>query len=188
MKGDSIQQGHLGGYIEGGDPATYYPHLWTWLAMAGYQSVLDVGCGDGVALDEFKKLGMQATGVDGIKQNRDDIIEWDFTKGPFSPRPKRWDLIWSCEFVEHVEELWLCHIVDTFRLGKNVLMTHATPGQAGYHHVNCKSADYWIGALASVGFEYQPDFTRKARELAAMNTSPWNHFARSGLCFTSRWR
>jgi hypothetical protein len=54
---------HLGGYVEGGDPATYYPDLWKWFVETlMVRSVIDVGCGDGVALKYFRDtLGCSRT-------------------------------------------------------------------------------------------------------------------------------
>src|SRR5437870_3883210 len=43
-----IKSGHVGGYIQGGDPGSWCPHLWTWAVRElGIQSVLDIGCGEG---------------------------------------------------------------------------------------------------------------------------------------------
>ena len=51
---------HLGGYIVGGDDATYYPHLWDWLVSArGVKSVVDVGCGEGHAARYFADHRME---------------------------------------------------------------------------------------------------------------------------------
>jgi hypothetical protein len=185
MKGDMITDGHLGGYVEGGDDATFYPNLWAWLAQdptLAIKSVLDVGCGEGHALDVFKNHGVFARGVDGMPQNRPDISTHDFTKGPYLSH-HAYGLCWSCEFVEHVEERYLHFVLDTFACAKLVLMTHAVPGQGGYHHVNCQPAEYWIGAMAAIGYQYSPMLTTKTRQLAAINPSPWNHYAQRGLAF-----
>jgi len=175
---------HLGGYIVGGDPATYYPQLWEWLVCEhDVGSVIDVGCGEGRAIDFFREeLGISVLGVDGVPQGKASIAVHDFTTGPFVP-PMKADLVWSCEFVEHVEEQYVPNFLETFKLGKLVAMTHAEPGQPGHHHVNCRTADYWIGALAAVDFRFDTETTVRARMMAAMNPNPINHFARSGLIF-----
>lgn len=192
MKGEMITMGHLGGYISGGDDATYYPDLWNWLVKDyGVRSVIDVGCGDGVAVRHFEKIlpiaarGSAVIGIDGMPQLQPDldITQWDYTTGPRHPRDN-FDLVWSCEFVEHVVERCVPNFLATFACAQTVLMTHAVPGQAGHHHINCQTADYWRGAMAAIGYKLDHTLTRVTRELAAKNPSPWNHYKRSGLAFT----
>ncbi len=180
---------HLGGYVTGGDPATVFPDLWRWFVEGplAVKSVLDVGCGDGVALQHFRDLGCYALGIEGVPQGRKNIVEHDFAKGPCpvtaSWKRDQFDLVWSCEFVEHVEEQYMPNFLEAFKEGRYVAMTHAAPGQPGWHHVNCRSADYWIGAMATIGYQLDQDITGKARQYAAMNRDPWNHFIRSGMIF-----
>lgn len=179
------KQPHLGGYIRGGDPATWFPDLWDWLMFVrGVKSVLDVGCGEGHALDYFAGGGCRVLGVDGIDQGREDIVCHDYAQGPLK-LPYHFDLAWSCEFVEHVEEAHVACFLATFRAASTVLMTHAEPGQPGHHHVNCQPAAYWKGAMAAAGLRYDEEFTREARGRAALNRNPINHFARAGLAFVS---
>jgi hypothetical protein len=81
-----VVEGHLGGYVPGGDPDTHYPDLWTWLVQEqGVKSVLDVGAGDGVAVDFFAGLGCLVLGIEGIEQEHDSIIQHDYTTGPWVP-------------------------------------------------------------------------------------------------------
>lgn len=176
---------HLGGYVPGGDEATFFPDLWRWFVTEqGVGSVLDVGCGDGVALDYFASLGCSAYGVDGVSQEHPRIQQWDYNEGPLDLRGcYPFDLCWSCEFVEHVEERFVPNFLATFKRAGIVAITHATQGQPGHHHVNCRPADYWVGAMAAIGYAFDEETTVYARGLATLNTSPWNHFVRSGLVF-----
>lgn len=176
---------HLGGYIPGGDDASYYPDLWRWLVTDyGAGLVLDVGCGEGHALDVFRDAGAEALGIDGVEQERKDILRHDYSEGFLDyDELGRWDLVWSCEFVEHVEERYVPNFLATFCCADTVLMTHAMPGQPGWHHVNCKAPEYWIGMLAGVGFRYDEKLTAQTRSLAALNQNPNNYYVRSGLAF-----
>ena len=176
---------HLGGYIPGGDPATYYPELWRWLVEEyGVKSMIDIGCGEGHALEFFADLGCSARGIEGTPQDNAAIVQHDFTTGPI-PTPRVYaQLVWSCEFVEHVEERYVPNFLWSFASAMDlILMTHAEPGQDGHHHVNCRTADYWKGALAASGFAFDAELTTVTRELAAANENPWNHYRRSGLAF-----
>jgi SAM-dependent methyltransferase len=187
-RGELVQRGHLGGYVAGGDPATWFPDLWDWLVRwEGVESVLDVGCGDGQALGYFRKLGCDVLGIDGVPQPDPDILQHDYEDGPLElgdlVPAGHFDLCWCCEFVEHVEERYIPNFLATFRAARLLLMTHAEPGQAGYHHVNCRDSGYWIRTLEGDGWEFDGVLTKAARELASFNRDPWNHFARSGLAF-----
>ncbi len=174
----------LGGYLAGGDPATVYPDLWDWFFDEhGIRSVLDVGCGEGWALKHFRERGCEVLGYDGIMQPDLDILEWDFTEGA-PPLVGTCDLVWCCEFVEHVEERYVPNFLSLFKLAGCVAMTHGTPGQPGHHHVNNQPASYWKGALAASGFLYDHYLTMAAREQAALNQHPSNHFVRSGMVFS----
>lgn len=178
------EAGHLGGYIEGGDEATIYPDLWRALVEElDVHDVIDVGCGDGVAVTFFEGLGCNVLGIDGVPQDHPSIVTHDFTKGELRPRPVSADLVWSCEFVEHVAEEYVGNFIDVFAVGKIVLMTHAAPGQPGWHHVNCQPADYWIDVMWQAGYWHDFDLTFWTRALAGKNLSPWNHYVRSGLAF-----
>ena len=175
---------HLGGFQVGGDHATFYPELWRWLVTEyGVRSVLDVGCGEGHALTVFRDAGAQAFGIDGIPQPDSSVCVHDYTEGPSHCFYRDFDLVWSCEFVEHVSEQFVRNYLPDLWKAPLVLMTHAEPGQHGWHHVNCQPADYWRGIMAAGGYRVDDNLTRLTRELALINPSPWNHYGRAGLAF-----
>lgn len=188
-----ITEGHLGGYVAGGDPATYLPDLWDWLVDdLGVKSVIDIGCGDGVALDHFVERGCKGLGIEGIPQENSNIVQHDYSLGPFVPK-RKFDLAWCCEFVEHVEEKFARNFLKTFESAKIVLMTHADKDQPGHHHVNCQSAQYWVTSMMTIGFEFDPELTIATRQQSMKNNFLWidaqtyavntNHYLRSGLAF-----
>jgi len=194
----NISEGHLGGYIsalhpcaldlglKNGDPATYTPNLWRWLVdTLGVESVIDVGCGEGHAAAFFAGMGCLVQGIDGsFSALRDSVISGrhvrhDFLNGPYVPE-RSYDLAWSCEFVEHVEERFMEHYLKTFDCASHyLLMTAAPPGQPGWHHVNCQPSEYWIKHIEPRGFYFDEALTQEARTLAGSG-----HFAAQGLVFT----
>lgn len=181
-----MEGSHLGGYVPGGDKATWYPEMWDWLvARIGIRSVLDIGCGDGQALGYFRELGCDVVGIEGVPQEDPAIRCWDYSDG--APEiGQTFDLGWSCEFVEHVEERYVPNILNSFAKCRVVLMTHAEPGQEGHHHVNCQPSAYWQGALAAIGYQEDAALTDVTRRLSSINTHPHNHFLRSGRAFRPR--
>ena len=193
----NTSEGYLGGYISArhprsaelgmkhGDSATWTPQLWRWIhAELEIKSVLDVGCAEGHAAAFFEQLGCRISGVDGSKLAlRDSVIpehhvQHDYTEGPYLPATD-YDLVWCCEFVEHVEERFVDNFLATFNTaGKYIFMTAAQPGQPGWHHVNCQLPGYWIEKIQRMGFQFQQELTNTARQLAKSG-----HFSRQGLVF-----
>jgi SAM-dependent methyltransferase len=194
----NVDEGHLGGYIRGrrsaattvfgyeyGDPQTWTPELWRWAyETLGVRSVLDIGCGEGHSTAFFRDLGCRVLGVDGsVQARRDSVVPefhvtHDFTRGAYRPAAT-FDLIWCCEFVEHVEERYLDNYLKTLARGTGYLMmTFAEPGQVGFHHVNCQPADYWIGKIGATGFHFDATRTEATRAIA----SP-GHYRSRGLFF-----
>ncbi len=194
----NIQEGHLGGYIKSseqlapsglnvvnGDPLTWSPSLWLWAMSAlNVQSVLDVGCGEGHSAAFFETYGCRVLGVDGSRLAQRDSkipqhhIRHDFTKGPYSVNSE-FDMVWSCEFVEHVEEQYVGNFLHTFKSARHyILMTFAEPGQVGWHHVNCQHQAYWQEKISKIGFQFDSQLTHFARQAAGRG-----HFSRAGLVF-----
>ncbi len=193
----NLEEGYLGGYIrsrhsslptvfrfEHGDPATYFPELWSWaMDHLSVRSVIDVGCGEGHAARYFRDRGCRVLAVDGslqaIRDSRvpEQHVCHDYTKGGFSPEAS-FDLVWCCEFVEHVESQYIENYLATFLKGHTLMMTYAGPGQPGHHHVNCQPESYWIEKVCEIGFSFDAEQTRIARAVAAHG-----HYNTRGLMF-----
>jgi SAM-dependent methyltransferase len=162
---------HLGGAFNP-DPILFVPDIWEAL-IAEYKinSVLDVGCGYGHAVRWFIDRGLYATGVEGDANTIlkhvapfGTIIPHDYTTGGVA-LSRRFDLCWCCEFVEHVEAQHENNFISSFCFCDHLALTHATPGQGGFHHVNEQPSEYWIKRLRA-HFDYDEDATMRYRRPA----------------------
>ena len=74
----------------------------------------------------------------------------------------------------------MCNVVRTLANGRVIAMTHAVPGQGGYHHVNCQPSAYWIEKLEAIGYKFLPEETEEAK-IRIAESGAWSYFIRSGL-------
>jgi SAM-dependent methyltransferase len=163
---------HLGGFSFGSEPGTWAPEVWTeLLRIYNPKKVVDLGAGEGQIAEWFAEHGCDVLAVEGapeavkacrIRGLRTEQVDLTVRK----PEVDDVDLVWCSEFVEHVEERHVAKILDTFAAAKVVALTHAIPGDFGYHHVNCKPSDYWIEKLAERGFRYREDLSDRLRSSA----------------------
>jgi hypothetical protein len=170
-----MSNNHLGGCVidnkTNGDIGTYAPQVWDKLIeLYNPKTILDVGCGAGYSLKYFMDKGIDGIGIEGYREAiqrspiKGNLVEHDYTKGEYIPT-SNFDLAWSCEFVEHVEEQYLHNFMKSFNVCKYVAITHAVPGQPGFHHVNCQPKEYWIDIFRSYKFEYLEDVSLMLRSL-----------------------
>jgi hypothetical protein len=111
------------------------------------------------------ELGLKAVGIDGDFTVERPGNHWhihDYTSGPTS-LTETFDLVWSCEFVEHVYEKYTSNFLQDFARGTWICMTYAPPGFPGHHHVNCQPEQYWIDAIESLGYCYEKEITKQVR-------------------------
>lgn len=176
----------LGGNIRHGDLASFTPTLWKFIIERyGIESMLDVGAGEGHAVKWFNRAGVWAHGFDGLPMNVQravcPISHHDLKRGPFMMPV---DLVLCVEVVEHIEEMHIDNLMKTLANGRVVMMTHAVPGQSGYHHVNCQPEAYWQQKMSAAG--YEPSIaTNVMREIASRDG--WDtYFEFTGLVFLRR--
>jgi len=176
---------HLGGNIRGGDPFTWCPTVWDYvLHRFGITSVMDFGSGSGTTALYFHRKGIVACAVDGLEENLHTAvfptIKHDVTTGPLLGR---FDLIHCQEVVEHIDEAFLPNLLQTFATAKFVLMTHALPGQIGFHHVNLQSSEYWVEHMGKYSFSLLSEDTNRIRELA--KAAGAIYMSQTGLLFAN---
>ncbi len=165
-----MEKNYLGGCIIENDIGTWSPQVWDKLIeWYNPKTFIDVGCGAGHSLKYFLDKNIEGIGVEGYlpaieaSSVKNFIKIHDYVEMEFIPE-KNYDLAWCCEFVEHVEEQYMPNFMKTFEYCNIVAMTHAVPGQPGYHHVNCQNADYWINAFDKIGFKFLEKESLELRE------------------------
>lgn len=170
-----IQDGHLGGFIAGGDPDTFDPVVWQELInQFKPRNLIDIGCGEGHAIKWFVDNGVDGIGIEGSTKAlinspvKDRIIIHDFTKGPYKVGSE-FDLAWSCEFVEHVEARFIPNFMPCFASASIVAMTYSEPqwSEGGHHHVNCQPQSYWNDVFSLWGFQWMEDYSMHLRSMAS---------------------
>lgn len=135
------------------------------------RSFLDIGCGPGGMVNLAKELGLESLGIDGdftVNRLGDNFIIHDYTQGPTSFEGN-FDMAWSCEFVEHVEEKYILNYIKDFQRAKYVVMTYSE--KPGHHHVNLKPSSYWIKIFQDAGFKYNDAITQEVRNASTMNVT-----------------
>jgi SAM-dependent methyltransferase len=122
-------------------------------------SILDVGCGRGVWVDEWCRAGVEdAFGVDGSYVDPDrlaipagQMIALDVSL-PFRLE-RRFDLVQSLEVAEHIPASKADTFIDNLLAHGDVIMfSAAVPGQGGEFHVNEQPYEYWRDKFAFRGF------------------------------------
>jgi hypothetical protein len=144
--------------------------------------MLDVGCGEGHAVNYFFRKGVMAHGIDGLISNvQRAVVPVALHDILSSPYYMPVDFVWSCEVAEHIDPDRVHNFIDTLANGRIVAMTHALPGQEGYHHVNCQPEEYWVNLMLMRGFNLERS-QRYYREIASKEAVN-NYFQNSGLVF-----
>jgi SAM-dependent methyltransferase len=183
----STEKTHLGGNLKSIDKGTYSELVWNYiLEKYKIKSLLDVGSGLGFTSQWFADKGLQVTSIEGLTENvvnsKIPTIEHDLTVSPFVKDDI--DLVLCIEVVEHIEEVFLSNLLDTLCCGKFLLMTHAIPGQKGYHHVNCQESAYWVYHIEKRGFDLIESDSLEIRKLAKKDGAKW--IAQNAMIFRKK--
>lgn len=150
---------HLGGHLN-------MVHIdegslqWIKTIYPSAKTLIDIGCGPGWQVNLANKLGFFAIGVDGDENCNPDIIH-DFTIGK-PPINKKFDIAWSVEFLEHVEEQYIDNFLYLFEKCNFVVCT-ASPYKSGHHHVNPQEQDYWIEKFKNYNLEFSEELSNKLK-------------------------
>lgn len=181
VKVDSLPS-HLGGHLNKthNDRGTLLHLIDTYKI----KSFLDIGCGPGGMVRIAKMRGLDSLGIDGdwvmAIESEAKILIHDFTTGA-APIDRDFDLVWSVEFLEHVEEKYQDNYMQAFARCKYAVCTFGL-GLSNRNR-NSKNEEYWIGVFDKYGFDYDAEETKMIRECSNMQ-KPF--MQRTGMFFKRR--
>lgn len=129
------------------------------LRLLPVHSILDVGCGAGAWLSEYRKAGVaDVVGLDGGYVRPESLlIPWHVFRAQDVTRTfdlgRRFDLVQCLEVAEHIPtEMSETLIANLARHGDSVLFSAAVPGQGGQNHLNEQCYEFWRAVFATQGF------------------------------------
>jgi SAM-dependent methyltransferase len=142
------------------------------VALIHPSSVLDVGCGRGAWLYEFKSLGVEKiVGLDGDYLNPSTLLfpaecfRAIDLGGKFEIPAERFDLAVCLEVAEHLPKRGSRNLVQHLTsAAPQVLFSAAPPGQWARGHTNCQPLSYWRAIFESFGFRLLDPFRPKLRD------------------------
>ena len=142
-------------------------------------SVIDFGCAIGSHLEPFHEENIEIKGVEGNPAAfeyavvpTDYLIVHDLRE-PYDSQGS-YDIALCFEVAEHLPEEFADVLVDTLTEASDiVVMTAATPGQGGAHHINEQPPEYWHRKFESRGFEHDSEAVQTLNDRIEVNEATW---------------
>ena len=145
------------------------------------RSVIDVGCGCGVYLAEFKKRGVKILGYDGSPAALKASLVGAKIKLRDLCRPlplkQKFDLCLCLEVAEHLPLLAADTLINTLvKSAPTIVFTAATPGQGprSIGHINEQPHSFWVKKFQAQQYSLDKKLTAKIkREMKARKVIWW---------------
>ena len=118
-------------------------------------SVLDVGCGIGEFLKEYKSRGIKKIfGIDNIENTELETYEYKQLDLNEKFNVGKFDLTICLEVAEHLKEMKVNNFIESLTNSSDVILfSAAIPPQRGPGHINCQWPSYWRDKFRQYGFE-----------------------------------
>jgi hypothetical protein len=146
-----------------------------------FDSVIDLGCANGLLLLPFHEAGKKVRGIE-LSPNVSPYLPSGLRSlvaiGDFSAMDGRADLVCCMEMAEHLQPTRSEELVDklTTLARKWIYFTAAPPGQGGRGHINCRPMAEWIGWFAARGWRTDQGKTvALASATARLDKALWLH-------------
>lgn len=124
-------------------------------------SVIDIGCGIGLYLAEFHRIGIKIKGIDAsLDAQKNSAIDESFFELADLSKPivatDQYDMCICSEVAEHLSpdaaDILVRSLCDFSSL---IIFSAAHPRQKGTGHVNEQPQEYWIKKFADHGYDLQ---------------------------------
>lgn len=129
-------------------------------------SALDAGCAMGFLVEELRKRGVDASGIDvseyAISAAHDSVREHVRVASLGEPLGRRYDLVVCIEVLEHIPAAEADAAIANLCAASDRLLLSTTPEDFGEaSHVNVRPPEAWSAALAREGFfrDLERDFS-----------------------------
>ncbi len=129
------------------------------------ETIIDIGCGQGIAGLEFEKLGLRVWYLDLVKkQLKSEVDKGRFIESPiwgdwrFPHSGRKWDYGFCCDVMEHIPEEYTMLCLD--RIVSNckicwILISLIEEGMGlaigETLHMTVRSFDWWLMRLGTLG-------------------------------------
>lgn len=126
-------------------------------------TVLDAGCAKGFLVEQLRRRGTPAWGVDisdyAISQAHDSIRTFCSVGSIAAPFERRYDLITCIEVVEHMPALEAARAIENLCAHSDDILFSSSPHDyAEVTHINVQPAEYWAEVFARHGFFHDLSF------------------------------
>lgn len=157
-------------------------------------SILDVGCGRGAWLSEWKRLGVEVSGIDGDYVDKTNLLidRAEFHAHDLSKSfnlGRKFSIAECLEVAEHLPETSADTLIKSLCSQADVILfSAAPPGQGGENHINEQPYDYWRKKFDAQGFQCLDPFRSEIKNNTFIE--PWYRynlllFIRSSIMSTS---
>ncbi|MGD2087936.1 MAG: class I SAM-dependent methyltransferase [Candidatus Aminicenantes bacterium] len=133
-----------------------------------FHSVLDIGCGCGLYIEELHRLGKEVLGcdasIDAINMAAKEFTVFYCNVTEPLILNRKFDLVICIEVAEHIRKKYSRQLVKNCTCyGDTVVFTAAPKGQGGVGHINEQPYRFWIRLFAENHFRYDRDLSEQVR-------------------------
>ena len=186
----NLDETYTEGFFGWGDNATQQKVLAEYFVPKiverfNLKCVLDIGCGTGQWLDEYRKHNILTIGVEGSSnafiemsdETKESVLHWDL-RDKIEEEDYNIDFVQSFEVAEHIEEEFANVFIHNLIKDDPdiVLLTAAPPDQHGFQHVNCKEREYWMKKMKDESYLFNQDLLNEIKDWGTPKDCPfWWH-------------